>query len=161
MSQEDNRYMFFRLGGELYASSVHQICEVLGHTDLTPIPKTPDYFRGLLNLRGKVITVVDLSKRLGIDNSQSETPEEHKSIIIFDFEGRAVGGVVDRVESVGTLTETENMELSQDMSQVDLHFISDVGKKNENLVILLNIEEVFNPESMEHGGHQQDIGKAA
>ena len=96
-SSETRRYLEFFLGGESYAVELLKVKEVITPPEMTPIPKAPAYVWGLMNLRGLVLTVIDLRKKLGI------TPEKEVSqnaVIIFDLGERMVGVVVDSIQKV-------------------------------------------------------------
>lgn len=100
-SSETKRYLEFYLGGESYAVDLLRVKEVITLPELTTIPKAPSYVCGLMNLRGLVLTVVDLRKKLaitpGADNSQN-------AVIIFDIDDRLVGAVVDSIQKVLNLS---------------------------------------------------------
>lgn len=101
---ETRRYLEFMLGGESYAVELLKVKEVITPPEMTPIPKAPAYVCGLMNLRGLVLTVVDLRKKLGI------TPvaeKQHNAVIIFDLGDRWVGAVVDSIQRVLNVS-TEN-----------------------------------------------------
>lgn len=96
-STETRRYLEFFLGGESYAVDLLKVKEVITLPELTPIPKAPNYVCGLMNLRGLVLTVVDLRKKLSITPSADES---QKAVIIFDLNDRLVGAVVDSIQKV-------------------------------------------------------------
>lgn len=97
---DSNRYLEFHLGNESYAVELLTVKEVITIPELTPIPKAPTYVSGIMNLRGQVITVIDLRKKLGIipskDNSQC-------GVIIFDLKDRSLGVMVDSIHKVLTI----------------------------------------------------------
>lgn len=97
VTEGSQRFLEFNLGGESYAVELLKVKEVLTPPSMTPIPKAPSYVCGLMNLRGLVLTVIDLRKKLGItpakDNSQN-------GVIIFDLDERLVGVVVDSIQKV-------------------------------------------------------------
>lgn len=96
-SANSNRYLEFVLGKESYAVELLKVKEVITPPEMTPIPKAPPYVCGLINLRGLVLTVVDLRKKLGIVPDK-ETSQN--AVIIFDLEDRLVGVVVDSIQKV-------------------------------------------------------------
>lgn len=97
IKSDTKRFLEFNLGGENYAVELLLVKEVITPPEMTPIPKAPPYVCGLMNLRGLVLTVVDLRKKLGI------TPDKDSSqngVIIFDLGDRLVGVVVDSIQKV-------------------------------------------------------------
>ena len=94
---DSKRYLEFILGKESYAVELLKVKEVITPPDMTPIPKAPPYVCGLINLRGLVLTVIDLRKKLGIVPDK-ETSQN--AVIIFDLEDRLVGVVVDSIQKV-------------------------------------------------------------
>lgn len=97
MGNDKKRFLEFILGGECYAIELLLVKEVITPPEMTPIPKAPAYVCGLMNLRGLVLTVIDLRKKLGI------TPDKDTSqngVIIFDLGERLVGVVVDSIQKV-------------------------------------------------------------
>ncbi len=146
-----NRFLEFQLGDEYYAVDLLKVREVITPPELTPIPKSPPHVCGLMNLRGLVLTVVDLRKRLGVkpldDQAQS-------AVIIFDLGDRLVGAkvdVIDRVinilpESFRPVPDVENQQLTQ-----NLHGIIHLQSK---LIFWLDVNKLL-------GGLPQNSLKAA
>ena len=91
------RFLEFSLGGESYAVEILQVKEVITLPETTPIPKAPTHVLGLMNLRGLVLTVVDLRKKLNVQPAKNQT---QTAVIIFDLGDRLVGGVVDSIQKV-------------------------------------------------------------
>lgn len=120
---DGQRYLEFQLGSESYAVELVHVREVITPPELTPIPKAPPHVCGLMNLRGLVLTVIDLRKKLGItpDKEQQES-----AVIIFDLGDRLVGAWVDsiyRVVSVPTesqkpVPDSENSAVTQNLHGV-------------------------------------------
>lgn len=100
-SSDSRRFLEFYLGKESYAVSLLKVKEVITLPEVTPIPKSPAYVCGLINLRGLVLTVIDLRKKLGIVPTQNS----QTAVIIFDLEDRLVGVVVDSIQKVLNVNE--------------------------------------------------------
>lgn len=98
-STDTERYLEFNLGKESYAVGLLKVKEVITLPEVTPIPKSPAHVCGLINLRGLVLTVIDLRVKLGI----KPNPESQTAVIIFDLEERMVGVVVDSIQKVLTV----------------------------------------------------------
>lgn len=101
---DTKRFLEFNLGGESYAVELLKVKEVITPPEMTPIPKAPAYVCGLMNLRGLVLTVIDLRKKLGI------TPHKDSSqngVIIFDLGERLVGVMVDSIQKVLNMSQQQ------------------------------------------------------
>lgn len=129
------RYLCFLLGQENYAMPLLSVKEVIAPPDITPVPQTPAYFLGIMNLRGQIISVVDLRSKLGI--TPGKTAE--KSIIICDLQPNSIGVVVDAIDSVYCPTPKEISDKPEIQSQRNTDYIQGVFRHNERLVLMLDI----------------------
>lgn len=135
------RFIQFSLGEENYALPLLTVREVISVPETTLIPNSASYFVGMMNLRGQVITVMDLRKKLGIKNKANNKEE---AVIIVNAEGLYVGLVVDSINRVMAVeSDNEIAVLPELSSQVNTKYISAVYKQENNLTILLNINEVL------------------
>ncbi|AJQ27340.1 MULTISPECIES: chemotaxis protein CheW [Pelosinus] len=130
----------FKLGKEEYSVSILQVQEIKRITDITRVPHTPDYIKGVINLRGSVLPVIDLKKRL---NLPQQVLTEDTRIIIVKVDELSVGMIVDAVSEVMTIDQ-ENID-SPDVvaGSVAASYLSGVGKLDNRLLILLNLEEII------------------
>lgn len=103
ISSGNKRYLEFFLGRESYAVELLQVKEVITPPEVTPIPKSPNYVCGLMNLRGLVLTVIDLRKKLGVTPEKDTT---QNAVIIFDLGERMVGVMVDSIHKVLNLPDS-------------------------------------------------------
>jgi purine-binding chemotaxis protein CheW len=139
-----NRFLEFNLGGESYAVELLKVKEVLTPPEMIPIPKTPSYVCGLMNLRGNVLTVIDLRIKLGI------IPEKENSqngVIIFDLEDRLLGVMVDSIQRV-IYVETDNIKSLPDSSDgvvPKMAFLVGVLKQEDKLSMWLNPQLLLEP----------------
>lgn len=136
-SGEEMQLVVFKLGDENYAVSILQVQEIKRLTDITRVPHTPDYIKGVMNLRGSVMPVVDLTKRLGLP--QQEYTEDTR-IIIVKLDEIVVGMVVDEVLEVTALVAEQIEKPDAMMGGVDGQFLAGIGKEEDRLLILLNLE---------------------
>lgn len=139
-SSNEIQLVVFKLGREEYGVSILQVQEIKRMTDITRVPHTPDYITGVINLRGSVLPVVDLKERLDLP---AQTHTDHTRIIIVKIDEIIVGMVVDAVSEVLAIDQ-ENIE-SPDavVGGVAANFISGVGKLDNRLLILLNLEMII------------------
>ena len=105
---DSNRYLEFHLGNESYAVELLTVKEVITIPELTPIPKAPAYVSGIMNLRGQVITVIDLRKKLNITPSKDTS---QCGVIIFDLKDHCLGVMVDSIHKVLTVDAEHTKEL--------------------------------------------------
>ncbi|MBW7956347.1 MAG: chemotaxis protein CheW [Deltaproteobacteria bacterium] len=130
----------FRLGREEFSLDILRVQEIIRHMELTRVPKTPDFVDGVINLRGKVIPVLDLRKRfgLGTDEMTNET-----RIIVVEVDNKTVGLKVDAVSEVLRLP-ADRVEAPPEMvTGVESEYIKGVGKLDGRLLILLDVEKVL------------------
>jgi purine-binding chemotaxis protein CheW len=138
-SEPGLRYLRFSLGEEEYALELLRVREVIALPEVTPIPQTPPYFLGIINLRGQVITVVDLRSKLSIKpRAQSE-----EAVIICDLGSISLGVLVDSINSVVAPGAQEIAERPDIKNQKALEYITGVYKHAEGLVLLLDITRLF------------------
>lgn len=137
----ESQLVVFKLGKEEYGVSILQVQEIKRMTDITRVPHTPEYIKGVINLRGSVLPVLDLKKRLCLPNAEYT---EDTRIIIVNLDDLAVGLIVDGVSEV-TAIAAEQIDSSQSVAGTDgSSFISGVGKLDNRLLILLDLESIIN-----------------
>lgn len=139
-SDTEEQLVAFKLGREEYGISILQVQEIKRMTDITRVPHTPDYIRGVINLRGSVLPVIDLKARL---NLAAQPYSDDTRIIIVKIDEISVGMIVDAVSEVMAINQ-KNIEAPQtSTSAVAANYISGVGKLENRLVILLNLEAII------------------
>ena len=139
-SGEEMQLVVFKLGAENYAVSILQVQEIKRITDITRVPQTPDYIKGVMNLRGSVMPVVDLTKRLNLPKQEYT---DDTRIIIVKLDDIVVGMIVDAVLEVTALVKEQIERPDGMMGCVDAHFLDGVGKEEDRLLILLNLENTL------------------
>ncbi|MFP4541391.1 MAG: chemotaxis protein CheW [Opitutales bacterium] len=138
------RYLTFRLGDELFAINVFKAREVLDVTHITRVPTAPDYMRGVVNVRGSSIPVVDLRKRFGLP---PVADSKHTRIIVMDLEmddsHLILGGLADSVHEV---IELEASEIN-DPPTIGMRWRTDLilgmGRRDDQFIIILDIEKIL------------------
>jgi purine-binding chemotaxis protein CheW len=137
---EGRQYLTFRLGDEEYGVEILKVQEIKGYSAITPIPNTPSYIKGVMNLRGTIVPVLDLRARFGM--SQTEyTP--FTVIIVVTVGPKVMGLVVDAVSDVLDIPR-ENVQATPDFgSQVDARYLDGMAKAGDKLVVLLDIDRVL------------------
>lgn len=145
----EGKYLTFSLAGEEYGIVILKAKEIIGMMPITPVPKTPSYVKGVINLRGKVIPVADL--RLKFDMEEMDYTERTCIIVveIKDGAGHVLMGVV--VDSVSEVLNIKNGEIEDTPAfgtQMDTDYIRGMAKTGGGVKILLDIDKVFGGEEM-------------
>lgn len=139
------RYLTFFLGEEQYGISIDRIKEIIAMMKVTQVPKTPHYMRGVINLRGSIIPVVDTRLRFGME-PQEETM--HTAIIIVEVEKVNIGFIVDRVEEVASIDTARLSEPPKFGSHIDTDFICAMAQIEENVVMILDVLKLFEADEL-------------
>ncbi|MGQ9524025.1 MAG: chemotaxis protein CheW [Armatimonadota bacterium] len=134
------KFLTFFLGSEEYGLEILKVHEIIGMMDITPVPRTPSFIRGVVNLRGKIIPVVDLRLKFGMD-AVDHTDET--CIIVVQANGVQMGIVVDRVSEVLDIAEEEIEAVPSFGAEVDTAYILGIGKTGERVKLLLDIDKVL------------------
>jgi len=140
MDDRAGKYLTFELANEAYGIEILKVREIIGIMDITQVPRMPAHVRGVINLRGKVIPVIDL--RLKFDMPATETTAE-TCIIVVDVSGNLMGLQVDKVSEVLDIVGTDIEDAPTINASVDNSFILGMGKAKGRVNILLNIDCVL------------------
>jgi purine-binding chemotaxis protein CheW len=139
------KYLTFRLAGEEYGLEILRVREIIGMMDITPVPRTPEFVLGVINLRGKVIPVTDLRQKFNMPAAERTALS---CIIVVDVGKLEMGILVDSVSEVLNI-ETEKIDDPPSMGlDVNTDFILGMGKTSERVTILLDIRKVLTGEEM-------------
>ncbi|MDQ1245320.1 MAG: purine-binding chemotaxis protein CheW [Campylobacterota bacterium] len=134
------RYLTFFLGDEQYGIAIERIKEIIAMMKITSVPKIPPYMRGVINLRGSIIPIIDTRLRFAMDSREADM---HTAIIIVEVEKVNIGFIVDRVEEVASIDTLNLSEPPKFGSQIDTDFISSVAQIEENVVMILDVLKLF------------------
>lgn len=141
MTDEDVQVVAFKLRNEEYGFSILNVQEIKGLTDITRVPFAPDFIKGVINLRGSVLPVIDLKKRLNLE----DTPyTANTRIVIVQNDEVSVGMLVDAVTEVRTISASDiDKTRAVTSSDSSSKFISGIGKVDGRLIIQLNLNEII------------------
>lgn len=143
------KFLTFLLEDEVYGLEILKVREIIGMMAITNVPGTPESVRGVVNLRGKVIPVVDLRLKFGMTPAEQT---EETCIIVVSVNGIEMGTVVDKVYEVLNIAE-DNIEDAPDLGQdVSTNGILGMGKSDGKVIILLDISKVLNNDADEFSG---------
>lgn len=144
MDITEEKLLTFSLGNEGYGLSILKVKEIIGMMHITPVPRTPEFVKGVINLRGKIIPVMDLRLKFNMD----EKPyNERTCIIVVEINvkntHRLLGVVVDMVSEVVSVTADDVEPPPQYGTKLDNNFILGMGKIKDRVVIIIDIDEIF------------------
>ena len=145
-SSLEEKYLAFILDNESYGIEILRVREIIGLMDVTTVPQTPEYMKGVINLRGKVIPVIDL--RLKFSMQEKEHTDE-TCVIVVEVNNTSIGIIVDSVSEVLEITRGEIEESPHFGQDIDTSYIMGLGKVKEKIVILLDIEEILSSEELD------------
>lgn len=146
---ETRPYLTFTLGKELFAVDVAQVREVLDLTTITKIPRTPDYMRGVINLRGSVVPVIDLRLKFGlpaVENTRNTCIIVME--IVFEDETLVLGALADAVQEVFELEPNQIEPAPRLGTKFKADFLKGMGKRDETFIIILDIDKAFSGEEL-------------
>jgi purine-binding chemotaxis protein CheW len=139
----------FNIGKELYGVGIDAVHEIVKVPDITEVPDAPAFLQGVINLRGKIVPVVDLRKRMNL-NGKERTKASR--VLITENDGRLVGLLVDAVSEVLKVAP-ESVEAPPEMiSSIGVEYITGVAKVEDRLIILLELSRVLNREDIKKVG---------
>lgn len=136
----DSQYIVFNLGREEFGVEITKVVELQELFKITRVPKTPDYLKGVINLRGDIIPIIDLRKRLSLERVQNT---EDTRIIILDFDGIVAGIIVDSSGEVLNAEKKHSESISNLTSLVSAEFILGIIKVKKRTIIILDFEKVM------------------
>lgn len=146
---EAGQYLTFKLGEEIFALNVGQVREVLDLAAITKVPGTPDFMRGVINVRGSVVPVMDLRLKFGLSRTEN-TLDTRIIVMELSLEGEVV--------VLGTLADSVNEVIDLEPNQIEpppkigmrwrTEFIKGIGKRNDLFIIILDIDQVFSTDEL-------------
>jgi len=146
-SEENLHLVTFELSGEEFGVDIMQVSEVIPVSRITRIPQAPECIKGLINLRGKILVVIDLNKRLGLSSKETDSLSR---IIIMEIKDTVIGMLVNSVKEVIRLP-LSSIEPTPEIikSKINVEYLTGIGKAGNRLLILLNLARVIGEEEIE------------
>ncbi|MBD3381485.1 MAG: chemotaxis protein CheW [candidate division Zixibacteria bacterium] len=130
----------FKLGEEEFGVDILKVQEINRLVEITKVPRTPDFVEGVINLRGKVIPIIDLRKRFGLNLKDND---KDTRIVVIDIDGSIMGMIVDAVSEVLRLPESTIEPAPEIATSIDSEYIRGVAKLEDRLLIFLDLSKVF------------------
>jgi purine-binding chemotaxis protein CheW len=147
--EQQHQYLTFMLNSEIFAIGILRIKEIIEYGNLTEVPRMPSFIRGVINLRGAVVPVIDLGSRFG---KQASTVSRRTCIVIIEVQyedtQQVVGVMVDAVNEVLDIMPTEIEPAPSFGAKIRADFIRGMGKVNGKFVIILNVDHVLSLDEM-------------
>jgi purine-binding chemotaxis protein CheW len=137
---KDIQLVGFRIGRETFGIPIGLVREIVRMMEITSVPDAPDYVEGVINLRGRIIPVIDLRKRF---REPGIAPDKRNRILVAELEGRLVGLIVDAASEVLKLARGEIEPPPELLQENDLSYVTGLGKRNGKLIILVDVEKIL------------------
>ena len=152
MKTDSREMLVFKLGNEEYGVDILKVQEIRGYEKVTPIPRSPDFLKGVVNLRGSIVPVIDLRVKFGLPNVAYDSLTV---VIVLRIAGRIIGVVVDGVSDVVQLAANEIKEAPRLGAVVDSSYLAGVATKDKRMILALDIEKLLS------AGELNLLGEAA
>lgn len=140
------RYLTFSIGNESYSIEVRYVTEIIGIQAITEIPELPDYVKGIINLRGKIIPVMDVRLRF------KKEPREYNDrtcVIVIDIRDISIGLIVDTVSEVITIPEQDIVDPPKMNKSFSNRYVKSIGKVGNDVKLLIDCEKLLNDDEIE------------
>ncbi len=137
---KDLHIVGFRIGRETFGVPINLVHEIVRMPEITAVPDAPEYVEGVINLRGKIISIVDLRKRFGETEIK---PNKKNRILVAEVENKVVGLIVDAASEVLKIPASEVDAPPGVFGDDDVHYVHGVGKLNGRLIILIDLTKVL------------------
>ncbi len=144
-ASDGTQYLTFALGAEEYGVAILNVQEIKGFAPVTPIPNAPPHVKGVMNLRGTIVPVLDLRLRLGMP---PVAYGPFTVIVVLSVGGRIVGAIVDSVSDVLTIADAEVQQTPTFGAAVDVRLIAGIAQADAKLVVLLDVEALLRHEDL-------------
>lgn len=144
-----HQYLTFKLGEEMFAIDVSQVREILDVTAITKVPRAPAFMRGVINVRGSVVPVVDL--RMKFEMSQTQQTVDTRIVVMeiaLDGELTTIGTIADEVHNVMDLEQGQIESAPKVGAKWNTEFIQGIGKHDDMFIIILNVDRIFSAEEL-------------
>src|SRR5579883_802622 len=137
---KDLHLVGFRVGRETFGVPIKLVHEIVRVPDITAVPDSPEFVEGVINLRGKIVSVVDLRKRF---RESQIAPNKKNRILVAEVDGKMVGLIVDAASEVLKLSASQVEEPPNVFEEGELHYVTGIGKLNGRLILLIDLTKVL------------------
>ena len=155
---KDLHLVGFRIGRETFGVPINLVHEIVRVPEITSVPDAPDYVEGVINLRGKIVSIIDLRKRF----AEREIMRHKKNrILVAELEGKMVGLIVDAASEVLKIPRSEIEAPPNVFEENEVHYVTGVGKLNGRLIILVDLTKILERGELRRIGDFNDSEPAA
>ncbi len=141
-----NRYLTFYLEDEKYGINIHNIREIIAYMRTTKIPKTPHYVKGVMNLRGNIIPVIDTRMKFNLPEAEAQM---HTAIVIVQLSSISIGFVVDMVDEVLSVSDDLISDTPKFGTKIDTDYIKHMVRSKDEVVMVLNLDKLMSEQELE------------
>ena len=140
LDKEIKQFVAFKVGDQEYGADIHKVSIIAKTLTTARVPTTPDYIKGVVNLRGEIVTVMSLRLKFGLPEIEED---DDTRTVIFKFNEALLGIIVDAVDEVISLKESDIESVTQITNDRSLDYILGIAKVEGRLITLLNIEKLI------------------
>ena len=137
---DEGQFLTFTLAEESYGVDILKVQEIRGWSQVTQIPNAPDFIRGVMNLRGEIVPILDIRRRFNMDEIEFT---EHTVVIVLNIKDRTIGMVVDGVSDVVSIPAEEMRPAPDFGTAIDANFVRALSPIGDRMVIILNVDEML------------------
>lgn len=146
LTTDGSQFLTFQLGEELYGVDILRVQEIKGYTAVTKIPNTPAHIKGVLNLRGTIVPIVELRTKFGMETIDYTM---FTVIVVVVVREKIMGLVVDAVSDVLNIDKKEIQPAPQFGAKVDVSFLNGIGKSGDKLIALLDMDRLLSDDDLQ------------
>lgn len=143
---QKDKYLTFTIGKEVYGIGIKYVTEIIGLQAITEVPEMPEFIKGVINLRGKIIPVMDVRLRF---KKEKREYDDRTCIIVVDIKNSAIGLIVDRVSEVLPIPEQDVVPLPELDKKVKQKYINGIGKVGNKVNLLLDCEKLLKEDELD------------
>ncbi len=137
--------VLFRVANETFGVEIGLVKEIVSYQDVTPVPDAYDFVEGIINLRGKIVTIIDMRKRLHVEAAPREKTTR---IIILELEGKLMGMIVDAASEIIRIASETIGPAPELINEMGAGYITGVAKHNDRLIVLLDLRRILSPQEV-------------
>jgi purine-binding chemotaxis protein CheW len=145
LSRDGSQFLTFQLGEELYGVDILRVQEIKGYTTVTKIPNTPSHIKGVLNLRGTIVPIIELRTKFGMPTIEYTM---FTVIVVVVVQEKVMGLIVDAVSDVLDIAKSDIQPPPKFGAKIDVSFLNGIGKSGDKLVALLNMDQLLSDGEM-------------
>lgn len=152
--EQKDKYLTFNLGEESYGIEIRFVTEIIGIQEITVVPEVPSFIKGIINLRGKIIPVMDVRLRF---KKEFQPYNDRTCIIVIELQQISIGLIVDKVTEVSSIPANQIVP-PPEFTQYSNRYIQGIGKVNDEVKLILNCDKLINEEETTNiGGIQHEM----